>query len=298
MAATAEKKRVKTILSEVRSIVLGAQILVGFQYRAVFEPRFPGLPPGAQYLQVAALVLLVASMALMIAPASYHRIAAAGQATVAMERGTKRMGLSALALFALGLAADFGIALTHQIGLPGACALGAVMASATLLCWFGPALARRQMAEQRKDEMVPTKERITELLTESRIILPGVQALLGFQFASYLTQAFEKLSPAGQAVNTASLLCLVLAMVLLMMPAPYHRLAEDGEDTERFERVAERLILASRPPLALGVAGDVFVVTEVVLGTAAGIAVAFACAAGMAALWFGVPLLAARRGRG
>lgn len=146
--------------------------------------------------------------------------------------------------------------------------------------------------------MVPTKERITELLTEARIVLPGVQALLGFQFASYLTQAFEKLSPAAQAVNTASLLCLVLAMVLLMTPASYHRLAEDGEDTERFERVAERLVLAALPPLALGVAGDVFVVTQIVLGATAGAVVALACAAGMAALWFGVPLLAARRGPG
>jgi len=143
--------------------------------------------------------------------------------------------------------------------------------------------------------MVSTEEKITELLTESRIILPGVQALLGFQFASYLTQAFEKLSPAAKAVNTGSLLLLVLAMVLLMTPAPYHRLAEGGESTEHFERVASRLVLAALSPLALGVAGDAFVVTEVALGNVAGIALAFACAAGMVGLWFGVPLLAARR---
>lgn len=145
--------------------------------------------------------------------------------------------------------------------------------------------------------MVPVKDRITALLTESRIVLPGVQALLGFQFASYLTQGFETLSSAGKAVNTASLLMLVLAMVLLMALTPYHQLAEDGGNTERFERVAERLVLAALVPLALGVAGDVFVVTEVVLGTWAGAALALTCAAGMAALWFGVPMLAARRSR-
>ena len=99
-------------------------------------------------------------------------------------------------------------------------------------------------------------------------------------------------------MNTASLLMLVLAMVLLMALAPHHQLAEDGESTERFERVAERLVLAALAPLALGIAGDVFVVTDVVLGTTVGAAVAVACAAGMAALWFGVPLLAARRGKG
>ncbi len=87
-------------------------------------------------------------------------------------------------------------------------------------------------------------------------------------------------------------------MILLMTPAPYHRLAEGGEDTEHFERVAEKLVLAALLPLALGVAGDVFIVVEIVLGAAAGIAVALACAAGMAALWFGLPLLAARRNAG
>lgn len=290
MAITAEKERVKTGLGEVRSLVLGAQILLGFQYRAIFEPAFATLPAEARLLQVAAMVLLVMSIACMIAPAPFHRIVAAGHATVAVERYTARM-----ALFALALAADVGVALSRQFGLPEACALGAAVALAALLCWFGPALASRRTTDRKEDEMVSTKDRITELLTESRIVLPGVQALLGFQFASYLTEVFEKLSPAAKAVNTASLLMLVLAMVLLMMLAPYHRLAEDGENTERFERVAERLVLASLVPLALSVAGDVFVVTEAVLGTAAGAAVALACAAGMAALWFGVPLLAARR---
>jgi len=146
--------------------------------------------------------------------------------------------------------------------------------------------------------MVSTKDRIAGLLTEARIVLPGVQALLGFQFALYLTAAFEKLSPAAKVANTTSLFLLVLAMVLLMTPAPYHRLAEGGENTEHFERVTERLVLAASAPLALGVAGDVFVVTDVVLGTWAGIAIAFACAAGMVAFWFGVPLLAARRNPG
>ena len=296
MASTTERERVKSGLDETRSLVLGAQILLGFQYRGVFEPRFAALPPAARYLVVAALVLLVASAALMIAPAPYHRIVMAGHAKVAMERYTKWVALLALAPFALALAADFGVALTGQLGFTGACALGAAVALIGLSCWFGPALlATPRNAGPKGDDDVPIKERITALLTESRIVLPGVQALLGFQFASYLTQAFETLSPAAKAVNTASLLLLVLTMVLLMAIAPYHRLVHDGENTAEFETVAERLVLAALLPLALGISGDVFVVTQIVLGEAAGVLVALACALGMAALWFGVPLLAARR---
>ena len=132
MPAT-EKDRVQTSLSEVRSLVLGAQILLGFQYRAAFEPNFAELPAAARYLQVAALVLLVASAPLMIAPAPFHRIAASGHATHVMERYTRRMALFALAPFALALAADFAIALARQIGLFAACAVGAAVATAALL---------------------------------------------------------------------------------------------------------------------------------------------------------------------
>ena len=38
------KDKIKTALDEGRMLVLGAQILVGFQYRAVFEPVFEKLP--------------------------------------------------------------------------------------------------------------------------------------------------------------------------------------------------------------------------------------------------------------
>ena len=38
------KDKVQKALSEVRTLVLGAQILLGFQYQALFLPRFEELP--------------------------------------------------------------------------------------------------------------------------------------------------------------------------------------------------------------------------------------------------------------
>ena len=122
-------------------LVLGAQILLGFQYRASFEPGFPLLPPGARYLQIVALVLLVASAAWMIAPAPHHRIVSRGHGTVRTERYTKRMALLALMPFAFALGLNFGVALAPQIGLLAAGCLGTAVPAAALLCWFGPALA-------------------------------------------------------------------------------------------------------------------------------------------------------------
>jgi len=42
-----------------------------------------------------------------------------------------------------------------------------------------------------KDQQVPLAKKIDQMLTEARVILPGAQALLGFQLAVILTQAFE-----------------------------------------------------------------------------------------------------------
>ena len=297
MAETSEKERVKTSLSEVRTLVLGAQILLGFQYRAVLQPRFPELPLLTQDLHLAALALLVATVACLVAPTSFHHIASGGEATTRMNAYTKVMAMAALAPFALGIGLNVAVALSLQLGSGVAGALGAVAALAAALCWFGPALAARRQAPPEEDEMISVKQKITELFTETRIVLPGIQALLGFQFASYLEGGFATLPAAAKAVNTASLLLLLLAMILLMTPAPYHRLAERGEDTAHFERIGVRLVLASLPLLALGIAGDVYVVVTAISGRAGGLALgmALACALGMLALWFGVPLAARRR---
>jgi hypothetical protein len=39
-------------------------------------------------------------------------------------------------------------------------------------------------------ETTPLDERITQMLTEARVVLPDVQALLGFQLASVISQIF------------------------------------------------------------------------------------------------------------
>jgi hypothetical protein len=100
------------------------------------------------------------------------------------------------------------------------------------------------------------------VLTESRVVLPGVQALLGFQFITVLTEAFDKLPDSSKYLHLLSLLLLALTTVLLIAPAAYHRIVEDGEDTEGFQRLAGRFVLAALVPLALAVSIDLFILTD------------------------------------
>src|SRR4051794_7393182 len=80
---------------------------------------------------------------------------------------------------------------------------------------------------------------------------------------------------------------------------PYHRLAEDGENTEHFDRVGVRFVLGALVPLGLGLAGDLYVVLEKVSGSS-GLALlgALAVVVGALLLWFALPLVARRRSGG
>jgi hypothetical protein len=57
----------------------------------------------------------------------------------------------------------------------------------------------------------PTHKKIDQLLTEARVILPGAQALLGFQLAVVLTRAFDLLPAWSKALHALALglICLV-----------------------------------------------------------------------------------------
>jgi Family of unknown function (DUF6328) len=67
------------------------------------------------------------------------------------------------------------------------------------------------------------------MLTEARVVLPGAQALFGFQLAIVLTQSFEELPTASMIMHATSLFLVAFAVVLLMAPAAYHRIVYAGE---------------------------------------------------------------------
>jgi putative copper export protein len=103
------------------------------------------------------------------------------------------------------------------------------------------------------------------VLTEARVVLPGAQALLGIQLGVTLTDGFSRLSPYLKYLHLACLGLMVLTIVFLMAPAAFHRIVEDGEDSERLHRFASAMVLAAMVPLALGITGDFYIVAVKVL---------------------------------
>jgi hypothetical protein len=287
------KDRVTQGFGEIRTVVLGVQILLGFQYEAVFQPGFARMTLLARLLEATGLGLLTLSVIAVITAIAFHHLADGGPMTARQESLNEAVVGLALAPFAVALGLDVFVALDRELGTVPAAVSGSLLAGLALVFWYGGAVLREPKREDsdRKEDPVSLKDRIGTLLTESRIVLPGVQALLGFQFAAYLTDGYQRAPPDARIAHTAGLVLLIAAMILLMAPAAFHRLAERGEDTPRVERVCAILVLAAMTPLGLAISADLFVVCRLV-GVASRPALAIAGCAALAAgaAWYVYPL--------
>jgi hypothetical protein len=76
-------------------------------------------------------------------------------------------------------------------------------AAATALYWRQGAQDDAHQQNQRVN--TPLKVKIQQFLVEARVVLPGAQALFGFQLAIVLTRPFELLPAASKVVHVASL---------------------------------------------------------------------------------------------
>ena len=116
-----------------------------------------------------------------------------------------------------------------------------------------------------KREKVSLDSAATHILEECRMVLPGIQALFGFQLIAVFNQGFgEKLSSGQQMLHLAAIVLVVVAVALIMAPAALHRQTQLTEVSERFVWVASHLLLASMFPLVLGLCLEVYVVSVVV----------------------------------
>src|SRR4029453_6595514 len=107
-------------------------------------------------------------------------------------------------------------------------------------------------AKRTHAEEVSLNEAVTHLLEECRMVLPGIQALFGFQLISVFNSTFhEKLSSTEQFLHLAAIGLVALAVALVMAPAAFHRQTTPQAATQDFVKIASRLLLLSMFPLML-----------------------------------------------
>jgi hypothetical protein len=299
-------KRLKTALDETRLLILGAQVLFGFHLNAVFQSEFDSLPETPRLLYALAFLAMASSIALLIAPSMQHRLVEEGRTSGRLLGLATWLAGLALLPFALSLAIDLSIVLGFRFGNIYGTIVGIFFGFLALFWWYGLEwiVAMRRGGPAPKASMsieeqdTPTDVRVEHMLTEARVLLPGAQALFGFQLAVLLTSAFGSLPQASKVVHAAALCCLALAVILLMAPAAFHRISYGGQNTEGFLRLGSGLIIASAVPLAAAIGGDLYVsITKALGDPVVGIAAALVAIFMLAGLWFVHPLLVRARRR-
>lgn len=131
------------------------------------------------------------------------------------------------------------------------------------------------------------------IIEEARVVLPGVQALFGFQTIAVFSDRFEELAYYAKACHAAALIMVIVSVAMVMTPAIYYRTCR-GHATKAMVKLSSVMIRGALCPLAIGLALDMFTVIHIVTaGMSARMMLSVAAALGtlllLSGLWFYVP---------
>src|ERR1700749_485245 len=144
------KDKVKNVLDEARMLILGAQVLVGLQFRSFFEKGFDSLPLTSQLLKLFGLGLMLVAIGLLISPTTYHRLVERGEDTDEIHRYASKLMCYALLPFALGLCFDLYVATQKIVGWKSGVVAGLSSLLVAIFFWYALELYRRR---ERADEI-------------------------------------------------------------------------------------------------------------------------------------------------
>lgn len=115
---------------------------------------------------------------------------------------------------------------------------------------------------QQEKEQVKLSDAASFLLEECRMVLPGIQAIFGFQLVAVFNQRFGDLLEHEQTIHFIALTLNAVAIAMVMGPAAYHRIRMPFEVTRQFIRNSSRMLMASMVPLGLSMSADYYVIAR------------------------------------
>lgn len=143
------------------------------------------------------------------------------------------------------------------------------------------------------DKAETERDRYEELLQELRVMLPGVEVLFAFLLTAVFAERFQELDQLGVVMFFASLSTAAVTVLLLLVPAALHRLA-DVARTERI-RIATRFQIIGSVTLGVSMCLALFVVVRFIFDTAAAVWLVAGVAVVWVGLWYLFPLSLNRR---
>jgi len=154
---------------------------------------------------------------------------------------------------------------------------------------------QRDKEDQSRDDLDKEEldKRAQNAIEEARMVLPGIQALFGFQLIAVFNQRFPQIPAGQQLLHYCALLLVGAAIGLIMAPAAYHRIAEQHSVSRFFIQLASFMIAVSMLPLLTALCFEIYILGHLVLDNdQASFWIAVVMAAFLAALWYVMPFTA------
>lgn len=127
------------LLSEIRILLPGAELLAAFLIPLPFTERFERLTPAEHYVYLFTFVSTILSLACFVAPAVYHRLARPIHDRRAFKNFANRFVVAGLAIFTLSLALCTYLVTAVVMNTVAAMAVaGGIFAVLLVLWWVVP----------------------------------------------------------------------------------------------------------------------------------------------------------------
>jgi len=141
---------------------------------------------------------------------------------------------------------------------------------------------------------------VSHVLEEARMVLPGIQALLGFQLIAVFNNGFaERLSETDQYLHLAAIVLSINAVCFLLTPPALHRICQPDKISIEFVRTSSKFIRMGMLPLLLTIVLDLYVVSHLVThNLTISLIVALAVLAQFTYFWLVFPRRRAKQLRG
>jgi Family of unknown function (DUF6328) len=146
------------------------------------------------------------------------------------------------------------------------------------------------IAGRRETELERYDRNLSELMGELRVALPGVQVLFAFLLVAPFNQRFGSVSHFERRLYLATLLCTLLASILLIAPTIIHRLEFRQGEKAYVVQTANRLTIAGLSVFAVAMTSAVLLITHYLFGPATAIITTAIVAVAFALIWFAVPV--------
>ena len=134
-----------------------------------------------------------------------------------------------------------------------------------------------------------------ELLSEVRIILPGILVLFAFLLTVPFSNQFREVPGRDRTLYFVAFLASAVASAVLMTPSMYHRLLWRTHDKEHVLRMSNRYTLIGGGCAAVAIAAVVYFVSDFLYEDVVSASATVAIVVLMGWLWYGQPLLRRRR---